>query len=203
MCIRDRYEKLDSNIGINPSGAGLGLPICKKLTEIMGGTIHVKSTLNKGTTVSFSIEDKAINSFLNDPLLGLPLLDEEESMLLENKEDFSPRVRRSITHSATRPYLEYWKIKKSMKVLVVDDDYTCAFAVQNYFKLRCMECDMVVWVLKVGIVWKGGGGESEGTGEKGAEVCNDSRGSQYARYERNRSDTANPAVQKIQHQGCK
>lgn len=36
---------------VNPvSGTGLGMPIAKSLVELMGGSIHVKSKLGKGTT---------------------------------------------------------------------------------------------------------------------------------------------------------
>ncbi len=36
-------------------GAGLGLSICKKLIELMGGNISVESEMGKGTTVYFTI----------------------------------------------------------------------------------------------------------------------------------------------------
>ncbi len=36
-------------------GAGLGLSICKKLIELMGGTIAIESELGKGTTVYFCV----------------------------------------------------------------------------------------------------------------------------------------------------
>jgi signal transduction histidine kinase/DNA-binding response OmpR family regulator len=39
----------------NYSGVGLGLPISKKLIELMNGEIEVKSEIDKGTNVSFSI----------------------------------------------------------------------------------------------------------------------------------------------------
>lgn len=41
------------------SGAGLGLSICSELIHHMGGTINLKSTEGKGTTVWFSIPCKA------------------------------------------------------------------------------------------------------------------------------------------------
>ncbi len=38
------------------SGTGLGLPICQKLVEMMGGNLHVESSLNKGSIFWFEIE---------------------------------------------------------------------------------------------------------------------------------------------------
>ena len=44
-------------------GTGLGLPICKKITELMGGKIEVQSKIGEGTTFSITvpktIEEKA------------------------------------------------------------------------------------------------------------------------------------------------
>ena len=40
-------------------GSGLGLSICHELIQQMGGTINIKSKINKGTTVWFSIPCKA------------------------------------------------------------------------------------------------------------------------------------------------
>ena len=41
-------------------GAGLGLPVVKKLLELMGGTIHVESSPGKGTRVTVEIPHKIV-----------------------------------------------------------------------------------------------------------------------------------------------
>jgi PAS domain S-box-containing protein len=71
-----RFEITDTGVGIDPdkledvflpfqqagdrsrrySGTGLGLPICQKIVEMMGGNLHVESRLNEGSTFWFEIE---------------------------------------------------------------------------------------------------------------------------------------------------
>jgi len=42
----------------NKSGIGIGLSSCKQLAKAMGGSIHIESVLNIGTTIS--VNTKAI-----------------------------------------------------------------------------------------------------------------------------------------------
>lgn len=71
-----RFKIADTGVGIDPdkleeiflpfqqagdrsrrySGTGLGLPICQKIVEMMGGQLHVESRLNEGSTFWFEIE---------------------------------------------------------------------------------------------------------------------------------------------------
>jgi PAS domain S-box-containing protein len=53
--IFDAFTQEDSTITRKFGGTGLGLSIVKQLTEMMGGTINVESTLGEGTTFSAAI----------------------------------------------------------------------------------------------------------------------------------------------------
>jgi len=53
--IFNAYQQEDSSTTRLYAGTGLGLSICKKITELMGGTIGVESTQDKGSTFWFSL----------------------------------------------------------------------------------------------------------------------------------------------------
>ena len=76
-----RFHVSDSGIGIDPAGletifqpfhkvttasqklyrgAGIGLSICKKIVDIMGGNIWIESEIDKGTVVYFTIPNEPI-----------------------------------------------------------------------------------------------------------------------------------------------
>ncbi len=58
------------NESVTKNGSGLGLSICKKLTELLNGEIFVESSLNKGSTFTFSVsmevETKILTTLLNN-----------------------------------------------------------------------------------------------------------------------------------------
>ena len=52
------FERFDTKRNRSIEGTGLGLALCKKILDLMGGTIEVKSTYEKGTTFLLTIPQK-------------------------------------------------------------------------------------------------------------------------------------------------
>ena len=69
--IFDRFKRVESDISIQAGGLGLGLAISKAYVEMMGGSITLKSAVDKGSVFSFTIplrydkEPKSIEKSLN------------------------------------------------------------------------------------------------------------------------------------------
>ena len=57
--IFNEYYRVKDERNKDIPGTGMGLPICKKLTTEMGGTIAVESRLNEGTTFTLTLPLKA------------------------------------------------------------------------------------------------------------------------------------------------
>ena len=51
----DKFRQVDSSITRVHGGIGLGLHIVKAFSEMLGGTIAVKSELNKGSTFTLTL----------------------------------------------------------------------------------------------------------------------------------------------------
>lgn len=49
--VMEPFVQIDSALNRQQQGTGLGLPLCKQLTELHGGVFELESTLNEGTTV--------------------------------------------------------------------------------------------------------------------------------------------------------
>ncbi len=59
--IFESFEQAEVNTSRHYGGTGLGLTLCKRLTRMMGGDIHVTSTLGEGSDFSFNVKMKRVD----------------------------------------------------------------------------------------------------------------------------------------------
>lgn len=91
------FSQGDTSITRKYGGTGLGLVICERLIELLGGSINIESAVNKGTTIAFNILSK---TYSPQPADGIKLAAQDV------KEDVSG----------------YFKHKFPLRILVAEDN---------------------------------------------------------------------------------
>lgn len=77
--IFEKFVQTNTGLDNEYGGTGLGLTICKKIVELMGGEIQVQSELGKGSTFSFALV------FQTNPQIKKHSVVQQETRGLENK----------------------------------------------------------------------------------------------------------------------
>lgn len=98
------FSQADSSTTRKYGGTGLGLAICKKLVELMGGEIGVRSGVNQGSTFWFSIPYETVAETKNQDLQVAP------SCTLEKKRVFLLDANSKISGIFER-LLQSWKLE--------------------------------------------------------------------------------------------
>lgn len=76
------FQRLDSRQNRSVEGTGLGLSICKRLMDLMGGTISVESEYGKGSTFSFELHQYIAKQ---KPLASIPDPKKEHILYFDEK----------------------------------------------------------------------------------------------------------------------
>jgi CheY-like chemotaxis protein len=88
--IFDQFHQVDSTVSKKYKGTGLGLPICKKLAEAMGGEIEVMSVVGQGSTFSLILPIEVVD-------FGEALNNEPKEKLVNNlKKESATSTERNI-----------------------------------------------------------------------------------------------------------
>jgi signal transduction histidine kinase/CheY-like chemotaxis protein/HPt (histidine-containing phosphotransfer) domain-containing protein len=118
------YAQLDTKAHHKIEGTGLGLPITKRLVEMMGGSIHVESEYGKGSLFTVKICQK----FISDETIGQELVESLKSFHYTN-------TKRSSRHRFARVKMPY------ARVLIVDDISTNLDVAKGLMKPYEMQID--------------------------------------------------------------
>ncbi|MCK5876374.1 MAG: response regulator [Candidatus Marithrix sp.] len=123
------FEQADGSIAREFGGTGLGLSITKQLIELHGGEINIESTIDVGTTVSFTlplsdseqVDSKNLTNLLNTVQQTKQIIDIEE----ENEEENAAIINSQITYG-----------HESLHVLIVDDDPINLQVLENQLRIE-------------------------------------------------------------------
>ena len=94
------YEQAERSTSAKHGGTGLGLPITKKLAEMMGGDVEVKSELGKGSQFTLYVPRYSPEQDdLDIELINFDKLTEQEKIivLIDDDVDMHELIRRTVT----------------------------------------------------------------------------------------------------------
>lgn len=129
--IFESFEQAEINTARHYGGTGLGLTLCKKLTKIMGGDIHVKSKLGEGSEFYFNVKMKRVVdaldtfAFKKENNFYAVYVSSNEKIFDAVKSVFeSLNVEHTISDSVSYITTELLNLdENSTNVLLVDEDF--------------------------------------------------------------------------------
>jgi len=120
------YAQLDLANNHNIEGTGLGLPITKKLAEMMNGSVTVESEFGKGSVFTVRVAQKIVS----DTRIGADVVESLRKFHYTDKK----REQNTLLHRVSLPYA---------RVLVVDDNPANLEVIKGLMKPYRMQVDCV------------------------------------------------------------
>jgi CheY-like chemotaxis protein len=117
------FLKLEDSLLKN--GSGLGLVICKKLVELLGGEIYVQSSKGSGSTFSFTITFESYEEFKKIVERNTSILRDKIVLVIDNDTDTRIGISEILFDSGIKPVtisssIEAYKILESKRY-----DFSC------------------------------------------------------------------------------
>jgi signal transduction histidine kinase/ligand-binding sensor domain-containing protein/DNA-binding response OmpR family regulator len=78
------FSQVDASTTRQHGGTGLGLVICERLVELMGGAINIESEEGKGTTIIFNIKSIIDNAAKPGSICDLGYTEDKRVLLIDN-----------------------------------------------------------------------------------------------------------------------
>jgi len=132
------FTQADSSSTRNFGGTGLGLNICKSITELMDGKITIESSLGQGTIVSVVIPLPKAENLTKKPLLDYSIQNDPTIIIAD---DNTP-------NSAIVTIVKPTKLKgwtgNELKILLVEDNELTRKLMVNVFQQKGLNCETAV-----------------------------------------------------------
>jgi len=145
--IFERFVQANNTIQQNYGGAGLGLTVSKEFVDLLGGKIWIKSDLNKGSTIYFTIKYQPVNKSSEADSIDLTPSQNPFTILIAEDEEFNylyleillKRTKATLIHTLNgKETVETCKSNAGINLVLMDikmpvmDGYTAARLIKEF-----------------------------------------------------------------------